>query len=238
MSHSTIDYLTFVGLGIGFIGLIATFWCWTKACRKRAFFTTNSFMLAEFPSDMKVSLKYEGYGELAKRICITEISIWNRRFTLTESDFARLAPLELQIEDGVEIVECCVAEQESEACNFKTRRSRDRANAKISFDHLDIGEFVVLRIVHTGDPTSLSLTGKIRGGDLVFRPALSGSRVIAWLTSCELGFRLLMLTLIACATLALMAGAVSALSPYYDRYLSAAGCIALSAYVKLRLADK
>ena len=111
----------------------------------------------------KLSLSYE--GQAIDDLTVTKYVIWNSgNEVLNRSDIVRVCPLQIVSDGNAQILDAQIIVQSDVTNAFKILEKKDKC-VKLEFDYANVGDGIILQILHTGDIADINVECKIKGGN-------------------------------------------------------------------------
>jgi hypothetical protein len=169
-------YFVLTGYIIGIIGIAVTVYSHIKNKKeKKPCFAINYFNLIskqikEF-SDLEIIYQDKPIDNLT----ISKFAFWNSgKETIYKNDLVKENPLRIVIKNNYIIYGFEIIFISEESNDFKLQLNKEKKEITITFDYLDYGQGVLLKILHSGNSRNdLDLNGKIIGVLNVNKPHTS-----------------------------------------------------------------
>lgn len=150
--YSIINSYVNIGILIGVVGvcLALASWFWPRIGKVPIYGIKNFNLINRKKADLK-KFKVEFQGRALDALTISKIVFLNKgRIAIRKNDFSTADPFRIEIEQGFEILDTELLSSTGSAINCQIIRI-DATATQITFDHLNSGDGVVLRVSHTGD---------------------------------------------------------------------------------------
>ncbi|MCD4664560.1 MAG: hypothetical protein K8R68_04750 [Bacteroidales bacterium] len=159
-------FFTLISLTLAVVGIILSIYFFKKGKREKkpcyavAYFNLISKYVKEF-SELDINYK----GKPVDNLTISKFAFWNAgKETIRKKDLINDNPLRIKMKDDFIIYGFEKLFESESTNNFDLELSKDKTEIIISFDYLDYGQGVLIRILHSGNTRNdLNLNGKIIG---------------------------------------------------------------------------
>lgn len=165
-------WFSLVSLAITTASLAAAVIFYRKSRRDKVpCFSVTRESIIENSAPLIAGLSVQFNGEVQKVITVAKVAFWNHGAeTIGGQDRAKAKPLEIVVDNGVDVLNATVLKSTDDANQFRIgepqKQEDGRTTIPITFDFLDRSDGALFQVVHNGEErTRVWVEGKIKGAD-------------------------------------------------------------------------
>ena len=123
---------------------------------------SNSLIRKKKSKFDKLNITYN--NQAVEDLCVSRFTIWNSgNKTLNSFDIVKTKELTIHAVDDNKILDVELIKCSEETNQFEIKIIDDKT-VKILFDYVDKSDGIVIQLIHTGEPSCMSIDCKIKGG--------------------------------------------------------------------------
>jgi hypothetical protein len=158
----------FVGVFIGILGIILSYFFYLKSIRvKKPFYLINNNNLFRDNLALLNGLDILYNGNRVENLSISQVAFWNKGNEIIDnSDIVKTEPLRIESKKNIQILDSKIITENNPTNEF-VLKPIDMSRVEIQFDFIEKNDGVVIQVIHTGvDAESLVVRGKIKGAEI------------------------------------------------------------------------